>query len=446
MLPLGDDSAAASLERDTDRRFGPFRQAALVKIAVYFGNFGLSKAAAYLAPLLMAAWLDSSTYGVIEYAWSWSALTATLLTLGVPGAIPQLSLLQRPVPILDIMALCVAGPGAVLATAALVALFPIGMPALAVVLAVCTLALPQVVLSSYARTFSHRNLASWIEGVSLYATAVLAISLSFVGLNGVGPIGVATTVVSAILVATALALLARLKQAEFASRLRWAIRLGLPLLAFTLTSIWASVCGRVYIGAFLPIDDLSVYSVDFRIASSLLIIHSIVATGLFARLYRMRSRLYDRFLSLYLVTIALVAAVMIVLFPVFVSHVHFRSLGTNNIHAATTLFPVVLLQVYAWGASASLELRLARMRRSAHAARRNIALMAVVAALCAALGTQGLLSLRLCAILVALQMLGGVAIQLFTLWRRGARMPRSAAAIVFGAALIGVIGWFIQPR
>jgi hypothetical protein len=86
------------------------------------------------------------------------------------------------------------------------------------------------------------------------------------------------------------------------------------------------------------------------------------------------------------------------------------------------------------------------MRRSAHAARRNIALMAAVATLCAALGTQGLLSLRLCAILVALQMLGGVAIQLFTLWRRGARMPRSAAAIVFGAALIGVIGWFIQPR
>ena len=50
----------------------------LVRIAVYFANFGLSKAAAYLAPLVLAAYLDSSSYGIIEYAWSWSALAATL--------------------------------------------------------------------------------------------------------------------------------------------------------------------------------------------------------------------------------------------------------------------------------------------------------------------------------------------------------------------------------
>jgi O-antigen/teichoic acid export membrane protein len=446
MLPLSDDGSAARLARETDGKLRPLQAATLVKIGVYFGNFGLSKAAAYLAPLLVAARLDSSTYGVIEYAWSWSALLATLLTLGIPGAVPQLSLLRRPVPVIDIMALCIAAPGAVLATAALLTLSFVDTPARAVVLAVGAIALPQVVLSSYARTFSRRNLASWVEGLSIYTIAAIAICLGFAGLARVELLGVATSIVSAILVVVALILLARLKQTEFFARLRSAIWLGLPLLAFTLASIWASVCGRIYIGAFLSIEDLSIYSVDFRIGSALLIIHSIVATGLFARLYRMRSRLYDRFLSTYLVAIAIIGVVMIALFPAFVSHIRFRSLGTNNIPAAIALFPIVLLQVYAWGAWASLEMRLARMRRSAAAARRAMLLMAATAALCVGFGTHGILTLRLCAILVALQSLGGVAIQLFTLWRRGARMPRSAAAITFGTVLISAIGWIIQPQ
>jgi hypothetical protein len=104
-----------------------------------------------------------------------------------------------------------------------------------------------------------------------------------------------------------------------------------------------------------------------------------------------------------------------------------------------------MLQAYGWSAWASLELRLARTRRSAPAARRTIVLMVIVGALVAGLGIHERLSLHLCAILVALQMLGGVAIQLFTLWRRGAKMPRSATAFAFGSVLISVVGWFIQP-
>jgi hypothetical protein len=90
-------------------------------------------------------------------------------------------------------------------------------------------------------------------------------------------------------------------------------------------------------------------------------------------------------------------------------------------------------------------MRLERTRRSAPAARRTIFLMGAIAAVLVGLGTQGLLSLRLCATLVALQMLGGVVIQLWTLWRRGARMLRTVVAIAFGAVLISLCGWFIQP-
>jgi hypothetical protein len=110
-----------------------------------------------------------------------------------------------------------------------------------------------------------------------------------------------------------------------------------------------------------------------------LIVHNVVATGLFARLYSMPSRLYDRFLSLYLAAIAIIAVVMIAAFPFIVGYIRFRSLGTDNIRAAAGLFPVVVLQIYAWGAWAALEMRLARTRRSAPAAQKTIILMAVIA-------------------------------------------------------------------
>ncbi|QOZ52010.1 hypothetical protein XH90_12030 [Bradyrhizobium sp. CCBAU 53338] len=417
----------------------------MLRVGVYFTNFGLSKAAAYLAPLLLAACLDSSSYGIVEYAWSWSALAATFLTLGIPAAIPQLSLLRRLVPVADIMALCVAGPGTVLTVAAVIAAFVLDAPTQAVVLGACTIALAQVALTSYMRTFSHRNLAPWLESISIYGMTGIATCLALVGLNGIAPLGAAATLVSALVVIVALMFFARWKKAGLTSRMQSALGIGLPLLAFTLASIWAAVSGRIYVGAFLTVEDLSVYSVDFRVASALLIAHSVVATGLFARLYRMRSRLYDRLLSYYLIAIAIVAVAMIAAFPFTVEYVHFRSIATDKMQPVVGLFPVLMVQAYGWSAWASLELRLARARRSAPAARRTIVLMVIIGALVASLGVHGMLSLRLSAILIALQTLGGVAIQLFTLWRRGAKMPRSAAAIAFGSVLISAVGWFIQP-
>ncbi|WP_157676343.1 oligosaccharide flippase family protein [Afipia sp. GAS231] len=330
------------------------------------------------------------------------------------------------------------GPGLLLTTAAVIVMLVAKSPAQAVVLSACTIALAQITLSSYSRTFSHRNLALWFEGLSIFGIAVVALCLALTGTAGLLPLAIVSALVAVVFVIGALALFARLRQTELTTRLRSAARIGLPLLAFTLSSIWASVCGRVYIGAFLGTEDLSVYSVDFRVASALLIVHSVIATGLFARLYSMPSRQYDRLLSYYLAAIALVAVAMIGVFPLVVGTFRFRSIGTDNINAAIQLFPIVMLQVYAWGAWASLEMRLARTRRSSPAARKTITLMLAIAAILAGLGTQGLLTLTLCTFLVALQMLGGVAVQLWTLWRRGAKMPFSAIVFAFGAVVIAL--------
>jgi hypothetical protein len=123
---------------------------------------------------------------------------------------------------------------------------------------------------------------------------------------------------------------------------------------------------------------------------------------------------------------------------------HRCSIGTDNFHATVSLFLFVMLQIYAWGAWASLEMRLARTRRSAPA-RRFIVFMVAIAAVLVGLGSLGLLGLRVAAMLTALQTVGRVSIQLWTLWRRGAKMPHTIAAVAFGAVLISLCGWFIQP-
>jgi hypothetical protein len=408
------------------------------RIGTYLANFGLAKTAAYFGPLLLAAVLDGTTYGSIEYAWSYAALIATVVTAGIPAAVPQLSLLRRPVPVADILMLCVAAPGAALTAAASATLLLKGSAQAALILAACCIALAQIALAAYCRTFSHRNLALWFETLLIYVIAVIALGLALIGHAAPQPLAIATTAVAAAIVIVALTLFARMRQPDIKSRTVSSIGVGLPLLAFTLLSIWASVSGRVYLGAFLTIEDVSVYSVDFRIASVLLVVHSIIATALFARLYNMPTRLYDRFLSLYLAGIGLSALLLILLFPRLAAHINFRSIGPENLPVATSLFPVIMLQVYAWGGWASLEMRLARSRRSALAAWRTIFLMAGIAVLVTGLGIEGLLTLKLCASLTALQMLGGVAIQFLTLWWRGLKMPLSATAFAVGAIVIGV--------
>jgi O-antigen/teichoic acid export membrane protein len=301
-------------------------------------------------------------------------------------------------------------------------------PGRAVVLSACVIALAQITLSSYARTFSHRNLALWFEGLSIYGMAVASLSLALLGLTGLSPLAILSSVVAAIFVTIALTLFARLKQADLVARLHSAVQIGLPLLAFTLSSIWASISGRIYIGAFLSIQDLSVYSVAFRVASAILVAHSVIGTGLFARLYNMRTRLYDRWLSLYLVGLGVLAVLMVPLFPVLLAHIGFRSIGPEQVPLAITLFPIVVLQVYAWGAWASLEMRLARAGRSGPAAKKAIILIAGIAIVVAGLRLTGVLTVNLCAGLMAAQMLGGVAIQFHILWRRGMKMRLSAIA------------------
>lgn len=408
--------------------------------AIFFLNFLLAKAAVFAGPILLARVLDTALYGQIEFAWSAATIMAALLGLGISAALPQLTLLHRPIWMIDILAASVVVPGTLLLLGAATLLSIVGADLAALVMLIIVLAMLQANLSSYSRTFSYRNWASWLDGLMTHVVVVVMLLIATLNISNIRNLitGVAAASVLGILAGTWIML--RNLRSDFFGRLSVVFATGLPLLAYSLCSIWAAISARVYFGLTLTAEGVAMYSVCFRLASLILIIHSIVATGLFAHIYRMRTREYDYFLSMYQLAMSIVSVAMILLFDVILSLLNLRAIG--GVRAETVaLFPIVMLQVYAWNAWATLEMRVARARRAGRAALFTTVLMGIIAILIFLLAWMRQLSLPLASVLVALQMIFGVAVQFYVLWRRGMKMPRAMLAMGAGGLAIVLVGW-----
>jgi hypothetical protein len=413
------------------------------RAGIYLVNFGLAKAAAFLGPLLLARMLASDLYGGIEFSWSTGALAATVLSAGIPAALPQLLLLRRPIAATDIMAAAVALPGA-LGLGLILLLMPTGGAPAATLAVSCTiLALAQLCASSYARTRSYRNWALWLESLATHVVVLAALLAGWREGASIGDVAFATACAAALLTLASALLALRFRAADFMARLRAAMRLGLPLLIYSLCSIWMVVSGRIYLGATLGAQDLAAFSVSFRIGSAILIVHAILATALFARLYRLHARQYDRYLGVYQALISAACIVLVLIYPTILDRLALRAIDPLEQTQAIGIFPIVMLQIFGWNAWATLEMRVARARRGLQASWRTLIVFALFAMLVAGLHWMNVLTLRGTAWLVAAQMAAGVAIQMYVLWRRGLKMPRTATSLALGAAAILAVGWAI---
>jgi hypothetical protein len=271
------------------------------------------------------------------------------------------------------------------------------------------------------------------------ATLVVA----WLGEASIRNVAAGTTCAAALLTLGSTVIAFRFRAADFVERLRAAIRLGLPLLVYSLCSIWIVVCGRVYLGATLGAPDLAAYSVSFRIGSLIFIVHAILATALFARLYRMHARQYDRYLCVYQSLISVLCIILVLGYPLILDRLALRAVGAAGQAAAISVFPIVMLQIYGWHAWAMLEFRVGRARRGLQAAWRTLLVFALFATLISGLYWMNALTLRGTAWLVAVQMAAGVVIQLYVLWRRGLKMPLTAGSMAAGAGAILAVGWAI---
>jgi O-antigen/teichoic acid export membrane protein len=400
-----------------------------------------AKGVAFVIPLFLAGFLEPQVYGSIEFAWSTATILASVIAAGIPAALPQLVLLRRTVHLEDILAgsVAVLGAGALLIVG--VASVFHGPVIGLFISALTVVALAQGNLGAYARTYSFRGSAQWIDGLGFYLVFLVALGVVPFGPVTVGALTTGTSLVAGLITLLAAALAAKTWQPEMWERGKLAVRTGVPMLANSLCSIWSSVCPRVYLGAVLGAQPVAVYSVGFRVAAVTLGVQSVLATGLFVRLYGMRTRQYDRFISAYLLLMAMVCCIMIVAFPYLLNLVSLRAIGADHKPDAVAIFPIVTLHIFAWLTWGWLEFRVSRARRAGRSAFQISLMMIAVLALIGGLNYFGYATLRSVLWSIVVQMIAGVLIQLRVLWKRGIRLRRTAGAFAFGMTAILLLGW-----
>jgi O-antigen/teichoic acid export membrane protein len=180
---------------------------------------------------------------------------------------------------------------------------------------------------------------------------------------------------------------------------------------------------RPLLGAQFSLDQLAVYSLCFRLCAPCMLIHQLVGTAFFARLYRTSDRNFD------LVVVGMIAACTLcvaalwlalrpligVAFPTYITH----------IAMLTPLFPLVGLQVTLWIVNALLEMKMGRHEVAHRAAVLGYVVFGAFLAIFAlgAAGTMARVTLLFDAALLIFA-LGQVVL----LYRRNVRLPLAACA------------------
>ena len=163
----------------------------------------------------------------------------------------------------------------------------------------------------------------------------------------------------------------------------------------------------------------------------------------FARLYRMRTRQFDRFASLYLAGTALIALMIAALFPLLLSLFHWNAIGSADHSRAAAVMPAIGLQVFLMNFTAALELRINRLRLARQSAGANlIVAFAIVLAIGLAAQLQAL-SFAVAVWMVTLQWLLVALSQLVLLARRRLPMPLMLATLLFVCAMMAAFGALI---
>ena len=407
---------------------------------VFLVNLGAAKAITFFAPIMLAARLDAATYGAIELALATGLILSIFGSLGTTLAIPQVTLRRRPVPVLDIVAIVTGVCCTVFAMVAIAVMSAGGSAVLALAMGVSAVTTIQGAGAMLAQTASRRNAAAWLSSLAILVIVLVVLLTSAFRLEGVAALAWCMAAVAALCAVGCGYGAMTCRKPELATRWREVMREALPLLGAGVVAVWIGNSGRFLMGIGLPLEDVGLYSFEFRLASVVLIMHQVIALGLFAHLYSLPGRQFDRLGAVYMVLVAAVLIVLVLLFPTIVRLFEIRALARRNITEAIGIFPFVALTVQAWLASAAPEMRIARVRRAGRAALASAAVVALIGALFILLSSLGAMNLRLATIGLAIQMWTIVAVQLLVLRRRGLLLRRFAVAAAAGAASLAACG------
>ncbi len=405
---------------------------------VFLASFGLSKATAFFGPLVLAALLPASVFGAIELALSAGLVLAVALSAGVAGSVPQLTLLRRPVPVVDLLAVQTGATGALLGLVAFACVVS-GQAAIAALIALAAaVTLAQFALSAQWRATSRRNLSTWVDNLGVLVATGIGGAIVVANRPDIGALVAVYGAAVAVGVVGCGVIAQRARAPDLRARFNRVMALGGPLALYTLAGVWIASSGRVLVGLVRPIEDVALFAYCARISLVIIVLHALLTTAFFVRIYRLRTRQFDRLGAIYFAGIAMFCACLMLAAPYVLPRIPTRAVRPDDMAKAIEVFRILAVFAFAWGVCGQLDMRINRCRLAGPAAWRNgLIALAIVLVFLVARATTGL-ELAQAAWLVAGQMVAVVAAQLWTLWQRRLAMPR--VTLVAGAGVLALAG------
>jgi hypothetical protein len=340
-------------QRPTDPKF-------FFKIAFFFVNFFIAKLSIYAAPLLIAAIATGAVYGAIELAQSFGLLITAFLVGAPLAGITQNYLIRGDSHVLDQLA-AIALVFCGLTIAAFIGAFALGLHAnVQLIIASFATAVIHNVAATWFRNRAARNLTAWVDGTA-GILAVLMVLISFV-LLGSARIDVVTNaylIFAIISTIIAGALLIYTATSGLGTRLIESTRIGIPMVIVGTMATWLGVGGRMTVGV-LDEANVAAYGVAFRVAGLALGFHQLAVTGLFAKLYRARTREADFIISMFLVAVGILLCGIGFCGTLIVTYFDFEALDANARTVFTRILPITCVQTFFWIGYAMLQMRINR--------------------------------------------------------------------------------------
>jgi hypothetical protein len=340
----------------------PVDRAFLADGALFFANFFIAKMSIYAAPLVIATIATGPVYGAIELAQSFGLLV-TSFVIGAPLAgITQNYLIRGDARVVDQL----AAISAIFSGLSLLFFGAFWAWGIESSIQLVTAAFASAVLHNVAATWfrmrAARNLSAWVDGTALLSSLlIVAIAVLLTGQAQMATITSGYLILAAIVTILSGLLALRTISSGLLSRLVESTRVGIPMVVVGTMATWLGVGGRMTVG-LLDAHNVAAYGVAFRIAGLALGLHQLAVTGLFAMLYRARTRMADFVISLFLAGVGIIVLGIGFSGRLIIGNFDFAALDQNGRDVFVKILPIVCVQTFYWIAYAMTQLRINRSR------------------------------------------------------------------------------------
>jgi hypothetical protein len=322
----------------------------------FLPNFATAKAAAYLAPLVLALFAPEDIYAATEFGYAVALPAVSLLIYAPIMGVSHRYLSTEKIDLNVQVALVIIGVMVLAFALAAVTLLMSLHWYIPMACAVAALTSYQLAQSVSLRALGRINLVVWADGlVPLSCVAIVLACRWTIGLSGEGVV-LGLLVIGSLLLGNLLYRVRRETGWRLSQRhqLWLSAKAGLGMAAYAVLASWVIVSGRVFFGSLSP-EDLASFGVAFRIVGLSYGLPQIALTALWSRIYRATAQECDGLLVWFIVGSAAAAALAAAGGQVLLDRARFEALDDAGVAAARTMLAPMAIFIFFCGAHSLLQ-------------------------------------------------------------------------------------------